>query len=372
MQEMAAKSAALLSLALLGACAGDSTVRPAPRSADAIRAEIAARILPSVSNRATWAADLLSALAALKLEPSDANVCAVIAVTEQESTFNADPPVAGLPKIAREEIFKRAERAGVPEFAVRVALQLKSPSGKTYDERLDAVRTEGELSRMFEDFTDEVPLGKRLLAGYNPVRTGGPMQVSVAYAQAHAAAHPYPWPVKDSIRHEVFTRRGGLYFGAAHLLAYDAPYGAQMIYRFADFNAGQWASRNAAFQAALASASNRKLDLDGDPFVAGSTMDSPGQTESAARGMAKALGMDDAAIRRDLARSDSADFERSALYGRVFALADQRAGRNLPRAALPNIVLKSPKITRRLTTEWFARRVDERFQRCLTRGEGAG
>jgi hypothetical protein len=34
---------------------------------------------------------------------------------------------------------------------------------------------------------------------------------------------------------------------------------------------------------------------------------------------------------------------------------------------LPRIALASPKITRKLTTEWFARRVDERHQRCLAR-----
>jgi hypothetical protein len=32
---------------------------------------------------------------------------------------------------------------------------------------------------------------------------------------------------------------------------------------------------------------------------------------------------------------------------------------------VPRIALQSPKITRKLTTEWFANRVDERLRRCL-------
>ncbi len=342
--------------------------RPA-RTPESIQAEIHALIPASVAQRAAWAVDLQLVFAALKIEPNRSNVCAVLAVTEQESTFNPDPPVPNLAKVAREEILRRADAAGVPQVAVNLALQLRSPDGRSWDERLAAVRTERELSLMYEQFIADVPLGERLLARHNPVRTAGPMQVSIDFAQAHVQARPYPFPAEDSLRHEVFTRRGGLYFGTAHLLDYPAPYyGNELIFRFADFNAGRWASRNAAFQQALAIASNRKLDLDGDLFVPGAAgAANPGQTESAARSLGIPLGMNEREIRRELERSRGAEFDASPLLAKVFVLAEQRSGRTPARALVPRIVLQSPKITRRLTTEWFARRVEERWKRCLQR-----
>ena len=272
--------AAAMAIGLIG-CAGDAP-RQDQRTPESIQADIKALIPARVAQRDAWAVDLQLVFAGLKLPPSTQNVCAVLAVTEQESTFNPDPPVANLATIAREEIMRRADSLGVPELAVNLALKLRSPNGSSYDDRLSAVKTERELSQMYEQFIDEVPLGRRLFANWNPVRTGGPMQVSIAFAEAHVRETSYPFPAQDSVRHEVFTRRGGLYFGTAHLLGYAASaYGPAMIFRFADFNAGRYASRNAAFQQALAVASGRRLDLDGDLFVGAST--TPGQTEMAAR-----------------------------------------------------------------------------------------
>ena len=153
-------------------------------------------------------------------------------------------------------------------MAVNAALALQSPTGATYRERLDKVKTEKELNDIFADFINIVPLGERMFGSLNPVRTGGPMQVSIAYAEQHADAKRYPYPVPGSIRNEVFTRRGGMYFGIAHLLDYPADYD-DMLFRFADFNAGHYASRNAAFQNAVSVLTKTPLALDGDLLLHG-------------------------------------------------------------------------------------------------------
>ena len=194
------------------------------------------------------------------------------------------------------------------------------------------------------------------------------MQVSVAYARSHATDKQYPYPVLGTIRDEVFTRRGGMYFGVAHLLDYPAAYD-RYLYRYADYNAGHYASRNAAFQAALAMVSGERLTLDGDLVVPRST--NPGDTESAARAIAAKVGLDNAQIRHDLEAGSGRDFEDTRLYRRVFELADARNGKPLARAVVPSIELQSPKFTRRLTTQWFAERVVQRHRQCLARGKKA-
>ena len=353
-------SFAALAALLLSACA---TTPSGPTPAQ-VRASIEAKIPPSVDDRSGWAADIHVAFDAQGITPNAENICATLAVLEQEGGYVADPAVPGLGRIAREELERRANAKPIPDLALDAALRIRSTDGRSYADRIASVRTERELSLVFEDLVGRVPLGARMFDGWSPVQTGGPMQVSIPFAEAHARGYPYP--VEHSIRREVFTRRGGLCFGIKHLLDYETPY-VRKVHRFADYNAGRYASRNAAFQNAVAVATGRTLALDGDVLEPGAPLDRPGETEAALRTLSNAHGLDARALREALADADRLDFNDGALYRRVFEIAESRAGKALPREMIPGIRLESPKITRELTTAWFATRVEGRYRRCLAR-----
>lgn len=345
---------------------------PRPRTPAEIRAQVLHLLPPGTADRAGWAADIQAALTALEIEGNDENLCAVLAVTGQESGFRSDPAVPGLGRIARTEIDRRASARHVPLFLVRAAFAFDSGDGRTWEQRIAAVRTERELSELFEAMIAAVPLGRRLFSDANPVHTAGPMQVGIAFAEAHARNRPYPYPVQGSVRHEVFTRRGGLYFGTAHLLGYPTSYDRK-VYRFADYNAGFYASRNAGFQNAVSVASGLPLALDGDVVAYNKRGNAKGigATEAAVQALSTALDLTDAQIHRQLRDGDRREFERTAVYRGVFELADRAAGKRVPRAIVPRIALKSPKITRPLTTEWFANRVNARYRACMGRARVA-
>lgn len=360
----------VLSALVLAACAGTSPREPEGLGPTAARLLIARALPPHVQrDRDGWTADIYAAFGSIGLPVTAESACAVIAVIDQESTFQVDPKVPGLSTIAWREIDARAARLHLPRPVVRTLLKAPSHDGRSYAQRIDAATTERELSEIFEDLIGVLPGGESLFADRNPVRTGGPMQVSIAYAESYADDHAYPYPREEgrSLRREVFTRRGGLYFGIAHLLDYATAAYDRPLYRFADFNAGHYASRNAAFQGAVSLLTGVPLALDGDLLLEGAPMDAPGQTELATRALSKRLDLDPDDIRDDLARGRSEKFEETRLYQRVFEHVDAAERRTVPRAVLPSIRLVSPKITRKLTTEWFATRVQERHAGCLQR-----
>lgn len=348
----------LVTLVLAGCSSEKQHSAPGQPTVD-VRKVVKQKMPARIKDRDGWARDIATAFESQKLPATLDNVCSVLAVAEQESGYVADPVVPGLSKIAWQEIDRRAEKLHIPAFLVRTALKIPSSNGKSYSERLDKVTTEKQLSAIFDDVLNRVPLGQRLFGSLNPVHTGGPMQVAIAFAEAHTDG--YPWQREGSVREEVFTRRGGMWFGIYHLLNYPANY-SRSLYRFADFNAGWYASRNAAFQNAVSKASGVKLALDGDLIRYDSH--EPGKTELAVRKLASQLNLDNDDIHRALRKGDTLDFEDTTLYARTFALAEKKSGRRLPKEVLPGITLESPKITRQLTTAWFAKRVDERRARC--------
>jgi hypothetical protein len=338
---------------------------PAPKSISQLEAQaLVDKLLPAkIKERNGWKNDLVDAFTALKIPYTPEYFCAVMAVIEQESSWQGDPTVPGLGKIVWKQVEEKAGKYHIPLIAVQTALLKSSPNGRSYKERIDNLQTEAQMNAVFEDLANDA---KRLSLPFNmtnPIRTGGPMQVSVEFAEGHVRAWPYPYARRGSVRNEIFTRKGGVYFGTAILLQYPAPY-SKMIYRFADFNAGRYASRNAAFQAAVNKLVGDDMDLDGDllRYEKGYPVSQSSGTEKALQKLGKRLNLSHEEIRRDLLLEKVTGFAQTALYQRVFSLAG-----NPSREAMPQIDLHSPKITRKLTTEWFAKRVEGRYQTCLSR-----
>jgi hypothetical protein len=383
------KLVALGCLCLLSACA---TTRRPPEvtqpSFPRVTPERAAQLIPDkVPERLRWAQDVLAALEANGLPPAPQPVCAVLAVIEQESGFKADPPVAGLARIARKELEERAGKLGpLGPLALKTLLESRPKGSKqTFDERLERVRTERDMDRLFRDllayYEQEFPtafatadlmggLFSSRLEDMNPVTTAGSMQVAVRFAVELERAKGGERPTED-IREELYTRKGGVYYGTARLLGYEAGY-SEPLYRFADYNAGFYASRNAALQEQLSQLTGHSLALDGDMLIydkQGRPVDKDSRTMQAWLAFRRAYAPDvsERELRRDLEKEKALDFESTDTYRALRRAYERQTGQSPAYARLPDVELNSPKMSQSRSTAWFARSVDKRYQRCLAR-----
>ncbi|STQ13844.1 protein YaiW [Enterobacter cloacae] len=128
-------------------------------------ASVVRQKMPStVKDRNAWAEALAKTFESQKIAPTEENICSVLAVAQQESMYQSDPVVPGLNKIAWKEIDRRAESMHIPVFLVHTALKITSPNGKSYSDRLDTVKTEKQLSAIFDDFINMVPMGRNCSA----------------------------------------------------------------------------------------------------------------------------------------------------------------------------------------------------------------
>ena len=236
------------------------------------------RAQPKLRDANGWALDLHDVLQQHDLGRERETICASLAIIDQESNFKADPEVAGLGKLSEKAL---QEKLGRIPLGGRLALAWleKTPSpDASFMDRIRSARTERDLDLAYRslvthlgetsnlDMVLQLGVLNKLIEERNEIDTAGSMQVSVKFALDQTREKRWlPLSLSDvyAVRDLLYTRHGGMFFGVKQLLGYDTGYG-QKIYRFADYNAGRYASRNAAFQHSIAQLSGEKLALDGD------------------------------------------------------------------------------------------------------------
>ncbi|HET6150419.1 MAG TPA: DUF1615 family protein [Polyangia bacterium] len=385
--------AALPSLALVTGCGAprmpaSASPQPPPRPpAPLTTPEIVALIPHQVRDRDGWGEAIANALAANELLLERTSACAVIAVIGQESGFAADPAVPGLAAIAAARIDREKARLGPfgdPVFD-RLLSGRAPDDARSFRERVAGLRTERDADVLFRDLLAYYQVNHPVLfgaaewagkltdldglAGLNPITTAGSMQVSVRFAEEWARAHKGETATPGSVRDALYTRAGGVYYGTARLLAYPARYD-RLLFRFADYNAGLYASRNAAVQAALSWLTGRRLALDGDLLSydrGGKPTEQESESERAVQAFARrhAPRLSAGAIRRDLLGEKTIGFEQTETYLAIKTVTAQKLGQPPSYATLPQVTVTSPKLRGTRSTAWFAQSVDRRYQTCV-------
>ena len=205
---------------------------------------------------------------------------------------------------------------------------------------------------------------------FNPVTTAGSMQVSVRYAQKLAEQQKRP---VEKVRDELYTLRGGVYYGSHRLLGFPAAY-AQPIFRFADYNAGVYASRNAAIQEQVSKLTGIELAPDGDLLA----YDEAGEAKNVETKSLTALlqfraryatQLSESRVRADVQQEKSAAFEATETYRAIRRAYAQKFQADPPYARVPDVELKSVKMSKARSTAWFAKNVEARYRKCVDRAK---
>lgn len=334
---------------------------------------------PKVLDATGWAQDILDTLKLHNLPSSKENVCAVIAIIAQESSFVANPAVPNLGRLSEQAIIQKLNQIPVLGGEAESFLNRFPNPRDSFMQRIRRAKTERDLDVAYRnlvaglmqayqlDFIDD-----DLIEANNEVRTIGAMQVGVDFASQYEEenqGHQLSLTEIYQLRDKLYTRKGGLYYGTLMLLGYETGYNKK-LYRFADFNAGRYTSRNAAFQHVIANLANDPLILDGDLLIYdhGNISDSVSTTEQMLRAVNYQynLGLSDVQIRRDLTLEKTMTFNKTATYKNVTGLYRKLRKVEPPYAIVPSITLHSAKTSRVLTTEKFANTVNGRYQRCIS------
>lgn len=342
---------------------------------------------PSLKDPAGWATDILWSLEFSGIPHTPENACALIATVDQESNFKANPPVEGLGRRSLAALHARLQGSDFKSLVLRSLFAVDPSIKKNLVSRLRRARTERDIDIAYRKLIGEILTVETIiqldseyglgaaeyLESQNEITTIGSMQVSVVSALEHERRYlARPLYLEDiyRVRDYLYTRRGGLLAGTRQLLGYNSGY-TQKLHRFADYNAGRYSSRNAAFQWVVSQLDGSSLVLDGDLLAYRGQVVSTAksQTELAIMRIDRKLELrlGERRIRRDLSLEKSFDFTGTETFEKISESYQAGYGHVPPFARVPQIDLESVKLDRPLTTEWFARRVEGRYRRCMRR-----
>ncbi len=154
-------------------------------------------------------------------------------------------------------------------------------------------------------------------------------------------------------------------------MMYPADY-EKPIYRFGDYNSGMYSSRNAAFQSMLNDLTETALDLDGDLLLYTKDGGIRSQKSQSERELISVFAKNnfiitERQIRADLKKEKEKDFEDTMTYKALTKLYKEKIGKEPMYAIMPEVVITGPKLSRDYNTNWFATRVNGRYESCMHR-----
>ncbi len=340
-----------------------------------------------------WIGTLNRVLLALNADCADEDfLLLVLSVTQMESGVNVDPPIER-PNLERMFALKLEAMAESNQLLGRLVgateLEADIRDKLRADTRRRVVKTEGDLVRYFandlrpwlagylsENYGLPDGVARRVAeAGLpNPVRTIGPMQVNVDKAYRNALQRGEHIDSAEEMLARLLdpgtALQRGLKEGVFLLLQpyrfyrryLDPP--EAVLLAAADYNGGEFSSRNAAFQERVALLSGRSLVLDGDLLVYddGAPADRLSNTELAINAILPQTAVE---IRSDLMLEKEPDFWTSETAEAICRRFKARTGKMCTVGRLPAGAANASaalKHGRAYTPVEYARRAYERHQ----------
>lgn len=387
------KSLSILSLSIGVTACGDNSWW-SKNNEPTLESEQIRKLIPArVSDRPSWAKDIYDITDQLGIPQTKENICTIVAVVDQESNFVADPQVPGLGEKAVREVQDRLEEkfkdklgdsiGGTVAGYFQDVLKNQPSPEDNYLSQMRRVKTERQLDELYREIFDYMSkhyhvsaltgaarlVGQDIGEKLNPITTLGSMQVHIGYAKDHKRQGGNI----AALRTDMYSQYGGLYYGIHRLMMYPADYD-KPLYRFADYNSGRYSSRNAAFQSMLNDLTTAELTLDGDLLLYNKD-GSPRATKSESeRELTNVFATHNILvtprqIRSDLKKEKDQDFEKTATYRAVTKLYREKTGKDAFYAIMPQVVISGPKLSRDYNTNWFATRVNGRYQTCMQRAK---